>query len=44
MTVRVLLADDHGHRVFEWQGEDALRLLPDAPLDDAEPVLLVRAD
>ena len=44
----ILLADDHGHghghRVFEWQGEDALRLLPDAPLDDAEPVLLVRAD
>lgn len=43
----ILLADDHGHghRVFEWHGDDALRLLPDAPpLDDAEPVLLVRAD
>lgn len=42
----ILLADDHGHghRVFEWHGEDALRLLPDAPMDDAEPVLLVRAD
>ncbi|QCO67934.1 copper resistance protein NlpE [Luteimonas yindakuii] len=42
----ILLADDHGHghRVFEWQGDDALRLLPDAPVDDAEPVVLVRAD
>ena len=43
----ILLADDHGHghRVFEWHGDDALRLLPDAPpVDDADPVLLVRAD
>ena len=43
----ILLADEDGHgghHVFEWHGEDALRLAPDEPVDPDAPLLLVRTD
>lgn len=44
----ILIADDEngaGHHIFEWYGEDALRLLPDASDPDWEDAfLLVRAN